>query len=431
MYPPTVPTTTLDAEPDCGRPGARPSPESSSESSPATAPAPLPPRRLIARRVDFDSFSRDGWDALAIRNPWATPFSSWGFQRAWWDAYGENAHDQTLEVVDLDRAGSAARVAIVPLMHRHVVEVGDAEVHTSIRHGTEAELTPVAPTAKAVYLGATYHADYATLLAAPEDLPAVAEAVVLALADDAPLDPEHPAPWDVVDLRRLRAGDPAADALAAAFGRREIRDGWTLNVEREDVAPVAPLPGDGRPGGATIDDYLGTLGKHERHEIRRKVRRAEAAGAVELVESQDPLDDLQSFIELHQARWGDEGLFPPTRGGDQSRVFVSRMLELLAPGARAPLGSAHLSFLTIDGRRIAASIHFETPNALLYYNAGVSPDARALSPGVVLVERLARRALSLGLCRLDFLRGDEPYKYEWGARDEPVQRILVRCDESR
>jgi CelD/BcsL family acetyltransferase involved in cellulose biosynthesis len=27
---------------------------------------------------------------------------------------------------------------------------------------------------------------------------------------------------------------------------------------------------------------------------------------------------------------------------------------------------------------------------------------------------------------MDFLRGNEPYKYEWGARDEPIQRLLVR-----
>lgn len=438
MYAPAVPTTTLDAEPDCARP------QESGAAGDRAAPGKdrtAPTRQLIAERRDFDSFSREEWDALAARNPFATPFSSWGFHRAWWDAYGENAHDQTLVVLDRGAPGgtgasgtgvsAAAPIAIVPLMHRHVVEAADAEVHTSIRHGSEPNLTPVAPTAKAVYLGATYHADYATVLASPEDLPGVAEAVVEALCDHAPTDPRHPERWDIVDLRRLRAADPATEALAEAFGRHEIAEGWTLNLEPEDVCPVAALPGGGRPGAATIDDYLATLGKHERHEIRRKVRRAEAAGPIELVESSDPLDDLQSFIELHTARWGDEGLFPVSRGGDQSRVFVSRMLELLGPGTRAPLGGAHLSFLTVGGERIATSIHFETPNALLYYNAGVSPTARELSPGVVLVERLARLALDRGLTRLDFLRGDEPYKYEWGARDEPVQRILVRRDASR
>jgi hypothetical protein len=402
----TVPT--LDSEPDCAR----------------------PTRKLIAERRSFDSFSRDTWDRLAGENPWATPFSAWGFHRAWWDAYGENAHDQTLAVFDADGASTGDPVAIVPLMHRHVVEVGDAETHTSIRHGTQADLTPVAPTAKAVYFGASYHADYATLLGDPADLPAVADAVVEALCGSTPPDPSHPSPWDIVDLRRLRTGDPSADALAAAFGSHEMAEGWTLNLEPEDVCPVAPLPGDGTPGGATIDDFLATLDKHGRHEIRRKVRRAESGGAVELVESDDRLGDLQSFIELHQAKWGDEGLFPPTRGGDQSRVFLSRMLELLGSDTKAPVGTVHLTFLTIDGKRVAASIHFETRDSLLYYNAGVSPEAKALSVGVVMVERLVERALSRGLRRLDFLRGNESYKYEWGAIDEPIQRLLVRRSAS-
>jgi CelD/BcsL family acetyltransferase involved in cellulose biosynthesis len=71
-------------------------------------------------------------------------------------------------------------------------------------------------------------------------------------------------------------------------------------------------------------------------------------------------------------------------------------------------------------------VHFETPEAVLYYNAGIDPEARDLSPGVVLLERLVRRAIERGKCRVDLMRGDEPYKYEWGATDEPIQRLLVR-----
>ena len=400
-------TPTLDADPDCARPA----------------------RRLIAERRSFDSIPRHAWDRLAALNPWATPFSAWGFQRAWWDAYGDNAHDQTLVVRDPDAASddpngpSRDLVAIAPLMHRHVVEASDAQTHTSLRHGSPTELTPVAPTAKAVYFGASYHADYATLLADPLDLPEAAEAIVEALCAHATPDPDHPAPWDVVDLRRLRAGDPAAEALAAAFGRHEIEEGWTLNLEREDVCPVATLPSAAAP----VDAFLATLDKADRHEIRRKVRRAKAAGPVELSESTDPLADLGTFIDLHQARWQGDGLFPPTRGGEQSRVFIRRLFELLDG---SPLGSVHLTFLNVGGRRVGSAIHFETADSLLYYNAGLDPEARRLSPGVVIVERLARRALERGLRRLDFLRGNEPYKYEWGARDEPVQRLLVRRTSS-
>ena len=95
-----------------------------------------------------------------------------------------------------------------------------------------------------------------------------------------------------------------------------------------------------------------------------------------------------------------------------------------------PAGALRLTFLTVGGRRIAAGIHFETADGYLYYNAGVDPDARDLSPGVVMIHRYVERAIATGRHRMDFLRGDEPYKYDWGAEDEPIQRLLVRRRDS-
>jgi CelD/BcsL family acetyltransferase involved in cellulose biosynthesis len=379
---------------------------------PALPPAVVPTSgaHLHAERRRVTDIPRSTWDAIALRTPWATPFSSWAFQRAWWDAYGVNAHDETL-IVCTDGPDTTEPIAIVPLMHRHEVEPTDALTHTTMRHGTTIELTPVEPTATAVFFGASYHADYATILAAPTDLPGVAGAVAEHLAGTLG---RHR--WDVVDLRRLRCGDPAVDALAAAFGAREIAEGWTLNVEREDVCPVVTLP-----EGVDMDGYLATLAKKERHEIRRKVRRAEAVGEMRLDDSADPLADLDAFIELHQKRWGDLGLFPDTPGGAQSRVFARRLFELHGPD-----GPLRLTLLTVGGRRIAAGIHFETADGYLYYNAGIDPDARDLSPGVLMVYAYVKRAIDAGKRRVDLLRGDEPYKYEWGAVDEPVQRLLVR-----
>src|SRR5436190_18688702 len=207
------------------------------------------PLGLRVERRAIADIPRATWDAVASRTPWATPFSGWAFQRAWWDAYGANGHEDTLVVLPEGAPTEADPVAIVPLMHRHEVEPQDVLTHTLMRHGADVELTPVPGSATAVFFGASYHADYATILAAPGDLPAVADAIVADLADSPAL-----RRWDVVDLRRLRCGDPAADALAAAFGAREIAEGWSLNVEREDVCPVVTLP-----TGADMDGYLATL----------------------------------------------------------------------------------------------------------------------------------------------------------------------------
>jgi CelD/BcsL family acetyltransferase involved in cellulose biosynthesis len=372
-------------------------------------------RRLVVRRSSVGAIAPATWDGLAARSAYATPFSRWAFHRAWWDGYGASAHEETLLVEDPALPAGSAPVAIVPLMHRHEVEPGDVEARSTIRRGREEALTPVAPTAKAVFFGASYHADYATILADPADLPAVAIALVDRLGGPVALDDDHPTPWDVVDLRRLRCGDPASAALTATFTAAAPICGWSVLREREDVCPVITLP-----DVADLEGFLDTLDKKARHEIRRKIRRAEAAGAVALTESTDPLADLPTFIEFHQAKWGERGLFPPNPGGDASRVFIRRLFELFGPS-----GPVRLSFLTCGGKRIAAGIHFDDGHTISYYNAGLDPDARDLSPGVLLVARYVQAAIAAGRRRLDFLRGDESYKYEWGAVDEPIERILV------
>jgi CelD/BcsL family acetyltransferase involved in cellulose biosynthesis len=219
----------------------------------------------------------------------------------------------------------------------------------------------------------------------------------------------------VVDLRRLRCGDPAADHLASAFDAAAAPCRWQVTREREDVCPVLTLP-----PGMDFDGYLGTLSKKERHEVRRKIRRAEAVGEVRLTTSAHPLADLDDFIELHQKRWGEQGLFPPTSGGQCSRTFVRHLFRHFGPH-----GAAKLTRLTVGDRLVASGIHFDDGNRIHYYNAGVDPDARDLSPGVLMVAWYIRQAIETGRRELDFLRGNEPYKYEWGAVDQPIQRILV------
>ena len=215
-------------------------------------------------------------------------------------------------------------------------------------------------------------------------------------------------------LRRPGGGRPGR-------GVRRARDRRGLDARRR---ARGRLPGRRRcPMGADIEDYLATLGKKERHEIRRKVRRAEAR-------RRGALDDVDRSAgrprDVHRAppeALGRRRPFPDTPGGAQSRVFFRRLFELHGPDGpfravvpvRSPTGASRPGSTST------------TATAYLYYNAGVDPDARDLSPGVVMATQLRRARPRAGARRLDFLRGNEPYKYEWGAVDEPIQRILVRA----
>jgi hypothetical protein len=386
---------------------------------------------IVARRVPLSEIPRAAWERLLGVTSSPTPFSTWTFHRAWWDAYGATAHEdyvvcrrQRLFAVDpaagLPTATElAARTAeaededivgIVPLMHRHAMEPSDYATHTSLRHAPHAQGSIVPGSAKVVYFGASYHADYATVLADPADLAAVAAATAALLASGP--DRSHGSQdWDVLDLRRLRAGDPALDALESTFG---ARDGWSVAREVEDVCPVLRLD------GLDWEGYLHTLSGKDRHEIRRKMRRAEAAGEVRFEFVEDPAGFVDTFVELHQARWGEVGLFPDTEGGRRSRRFLERLAELEGPRGRLRFGK-----LSIGGDLVFVSAAFHDADTIYFYNAGSRAEVRHLSPGVVGVAWYLRYALDAGYRRFDFLRGDEPYKYGWGAMDEPIERVVV------
>lgn len=378
----------------------------------------------MCHSVPFDAIPRDAWDRLLAATPAATPFSRWTLHRAWWDAYGDTAHEQYLCLTAGDGAapdGSEEAdpddlVAIVPLMHRHEVEPTDAATATALRRSGR-QVSLVEPDAKAVFMGASYHADYATLLASPADLPAVARAVVQSLAEQP--DPEHGDQlWDVVDLRRLRADDASLPALEDAFRDAADTHQWQVVREEEDVCPVATLPADG-----DWEAYLASLGKKSRHEIRRKMRRAESSGPLEFRLVDPTPEAVDVFIDLHQSRWGDEGLFPDTPGGERSRRFLHRLAELeTAEGDGRQL---QLGRMDAGGRLVFATVGFDDGTTCYFYNAGMDPEARELSPGVTGTAAYIRDRLAAGRRRFDFLRGNESYKYEWGAVDEPIHRLLV------
>jgi CelD/BcsL family acetyltransferase involved in cellulose biosynthesis len=370
---------------------------------------------LEARPVAFADIPRTTWDRLLARTHSVTPFSRWTFHRAWWDAYGDTAHEQYLVCVPAGHTPAidwSAAVAIVPLMHRHEIEPEDAECRTSVRPH-EPTGTRVPGEAKAIFFGASYHADYASVLADQADLPAAALATAHALTR-AP-DPTHgPTDWDVVDLRRLRPTDPALMALESALSRQT---GWNVVRELEDVCPVVTSP------SGDWDEYLATLDKKARHEIRRKIRRAEAIGPLTIEIESPTTSAIDAFIALHRMRFGDDGLFPNNPGGERSRKFVHELAELERNESGG--GQLHVALVRCGTRLIFAALAFDDGATVFLYNAGMDPSAREASPGISGTALYFQNRLAAGRRRFDYLRGNESYKYEWGAVDEPIERLLV------
>ena len=213
--------------------------------------------------------------------------------------------------------------------------------------------------------------------------------------------------WSDVELRGLRE----SSATLAELPKAADSAGLALEREVEAVAPRVPLPAD-------WEAYLASLSKKDRHELRRKLRRAEGGKPrIEVARSPAAVAALvDSFVALHRkskvgkARFMDEAM---------ERFFR----EVAA--ALAAAGWAALWLLWLEDRPAAALFCLEYGGTVGLYNSGFDPEARALSPGVVLIARTIEDALRRGFRRYDFLRGDDPYKYGFGAVATDVLRITL------
>jgi CelD/BcsL family acetyltransferase involved in cellulose biosynthesis len=173
---------------------------------------------------------------------------------------------------------------------------------------------------------------------------------------------------------------------------------------------VIELPG-------SWDAYLAALSGKDRHELRRKLRRAETARPrAEVGRTPAALATLlDGFLALHRKSKIGKARFMDARMEDFFRGLGM---------ALAAEGTAALWMLWLDDRPAAALFCLEYGDTVGLYNSGFDPEARAWSPGVVLIARTIEDAIARGARRYDFLRGEEPYKYGFGAR--PVDVLGVR-----
>ena len=313
------------------------------------------------------------WDGLAARGMTDTPFQTLAYQRAWWTHLQPEA--ATLLTVAA-RAASGELAAIGCFFHR------EGALH---------------------FNGCIEETDYLDLIA-PADRAAWAWEQVLDCLETL----GAPA-WTALDLCNLPAASPTREALRAlAEGR-----GYTVREEQIETCPTIVLP-------ASFDAYLESLDSKQRRELSRKLRRAEAAELTTTAIGPD--DDVDAAVERFLALL-QTSTFEKRDWLNEGRRAVFHEVARAAQAA----GTLQLLFCGIDGRAAAALFNFDYRDRIWVYNSGLDPAAySALSPGVILTAAAIERAIGLGRAEFDFLRGDEEYKYRFGATDRPIYRLILQ-----
>lgn len=316
------------------------------------------------------------WNDLLHRSRGDTLFLTWEWQSTWWKHLGEGR----LVLLGFRSPDDGRLVGMAPLFHTQT-EDGVAVLYL---------------------IGCRDVSDYLDLIVEQGQEDAVYHALLDYLQNEAPA-------WDLVDFCNI----PQDSLTYARLGELAEARGYETLVEIEDVCPIIELP-------STWDDYLMSIDKKQRHEIRRKLRRAEGGTDTRFVivgPEHDVQAEMEAFVELHQrsAPEKDEFMDPQMQGFffDVARVAQEQ-------------GWLQLAFVEMDGIKAASLLNFDYGDRILVYNSGYDPaQFRHLSPGIVVTARCIEHAIALGRAKFDFLRGDEVYKYRFGAQDTQIRRLLI------
>ncbi len=319
---------------------------------------------------------QDEWEPLVRRSHADRIFSTWEWNWHWWRVYQPGE----LHIVTV-RDNDGQLLCIAPWF---IEKVGEQRLLATI--------------------GCDEVSDYLDLIIARG-----AERAVLATLTEylrAGIDA------DQLYICNMPADSPAQQIWPAMLGAA----GFETHREQQEICPRIILPD-------SWEAYLSNLNKKQRHELRRKIRRLE--GATDQLDWYTVTDaakldrELPLFLQLMAESDPAKARFLENNANHDFFQSIAR--------AAAERGWLRLSFLTIAGRHTAAYLNFQYGDELLVYNSGLSASANyALSPGIVLLAYLIQDAIASGLRILDFLRGDEIYKFRMGGVGAPIYKLLAK-----
>ena len=217
--------------------------------------------------------------------------------------------------------------------------------------------------------------------------------------------------WDAVSLEEL-----TPDATALLWRAPET---WVDTLTLQSQCPVLAW----NAGTCGIENLIPSRKLRKLRMARHRVARR--GGVVESADATTAPAFLEALVRLHAARWESRG---------QSGVLADLRVQAYHRAALPALVAHGLLYATLIRleSRVAGVFYGVRRGATLYaYLGGFDPDFAFESPGTVLMGDAVERMMREGAGRLDLLRGQEPYKYEWGALDRPNQcRVLRRASGS-
>jgi CelD/BcsL family acetyltransferase involved in cellulose biosynthesis len=308
------------------------------------------------------------------------PFLRFEYLNSWWEHLGGGEWTNGELLITCARRENGELVGIAPLFYTHNL-TGDPAL---------------------MLIGSIEISDYLDFIVRKEDI----DEFTLELLKY--LDNLHDPEWRFLDLYNLPESSPTVQALKTAANKLN----WGYHEKRLQPCPYIPLKGD-------WEAYLLGIDKKQRHEIRRKIRRAEESETPVrwyIVEEAETLDqEISDFLALM-------GKDP-----NKARFLVETMQKQMRSIIHAAFeaGWLQLAFLTIGDQKAACYLNFDFAGYIWVYNSGLDNQFRDFSPGWVLLGYLLQWAIDNNRPVFDLMRGSEDYKYRFGGIDRYIVRACL------
>ncbi|MCJ7512261.1 MAG: GNAT family N-acetyltransferase [Anaerolineales bacterium] len=326
----------------------------------------------------FESLAAE-WNALLAGSVTNVPFLRHEYARAWWASLGGGEWPSAELQVVAGRDPTGRLVGLAPLIR-----------------------LPGEPGPALHLLGSFEISDYLDLLVSADEAAPFVSGLLDFLAQ------EPVAGWHTLELYNLPNLSPVRGLMLELAAQR----GWRATEEPLQPCPVISLP-------ENWEGYLQSLDKKQRHELRRKLRRAEGnlpGVSLRWVDQPGEIESaMGAFLRLMRLDPQKSGFLTEAMDGHFRRLATEAKDD----------NWLRLAFLDAGGEPAAGYLFFDYGNRLWIYNSCLDPAFSQLSPGWVLTGMLIEWAVEHGRDEFDFLRGGEAYKFRLGGVARSIFHVRI------
>lgn len=217
--------------------------------------------------------------------------------------------------------------------------------------------------------------------------------------------------WDLLQFCQL----PERSATLESISGLAAADDYRIAIWPSGAAPYVPLP-------ACWDQYLGSLGRKHRGNLRNRLKRLNGVGPVEVetIASGAKLTGaLEEGFELEAAAWKGKARTAISCDSDVSRFYSS-----LARRA-AERGWMRLHFLQVGPQRVAFDYSLSYKNRIYLLKLGYDPAYAHYSPFNLLLCMILQDASERSVKEYDFLGETADWKLQWAKHSKPHCWLFV------